>query len=145
MRKLIAIPLLVLYITAISGMMIQLHFCGSKLLSWKVNQSEVKCCCESSPKNSKHAQTALQIKAKGDDCCKSKTITLKIQQDQNRANELQLKLASVQMVMPVLHQNIAPVLAPIERTHISYEANAPPGRWQQIPLYILHGSFTYYG
>ena len=145
MRKLIAIPLLVLYVVAISGMMIQLHFCGSKLLSWKVNESETKCCCESSPKNSDHAQKAKQIKSKGDDCCKNKTITLKIQQDQNRANELQLQLASLQIVAPVIYQIEQPTALAIDAVHSAYQANAPPGRWQQIPLYILHGSFTYYG
>jgi hypothetical protein len=145
MRKLIAIPLLVLYFTAVSGMMIQLHFCGERLLSWKVNESSVKCCCESSAKNSEHAQKAKIIKSKGEDCCKSKTITLKIQQDQNRANELQLQLASIQMVSPVLYQIIPQAIVTSDAQYLTYQANAPPGRWQQIPLYLLHGNFTYYG
>jgi hypothetical protein len=145
MRKLIAIPLLVLYITAVSGMMIQLHFCGSKLLSWKVNESHAKCCCEAAAKDSKHAAQSQQLKSKGDDCCKNKTITLKIQQDQNRVNELQLQLASLQLVAPVAYQVPSLFSLPENAEHSAYQANAPPGRWQQIPLYLLHGSFTYYG
>src|ERR1700748_2631039 len=130
MRRIIAIPLLVLYITAVSGMMIQLHFCGSKLLSWKVNESDAKCCCESSSsKKTEPATTAKQIKSNGDDCCKSKTITLKIQQDQNRANELQLQLASLQIATPVLYHTVPVPFIPSDKAYIAYRANAPPGRW----------------
>lgn len=145
MRKLIAIPLLVLYLTAISGMMVQLHFCGSKLLSWKVNESDAKCCCVSSAMKGEHPLKTKQVKNNDDDCCKSKTITLKIQQDQNRANELQLQLASLQIATPILYQIAAATFVPSDAKYIVYLANAPPGRWQQIPLYILHGNFTYYG
>lgn len=146
MRRFIAIPLLVLYITAISGMMIQLHYCGSKLSSWKVNATHAQCCCKPSGKDADNtAQQTAKIKNQDDDCCQNKTITLKIKQDQNRASEIQYQLASLQLTAPVLHVAIPAFVLSEEDAYTSYQANAPPGRWQQIPLYLLHGSFTYYG
>lgn len=140
MRKLIAIPLLVLYVTAISGMMIQLHFCGNKLLSWKVNDASTSSCCSSSETDGVKPAKA------GNDCCKDKTITFKIKQDQNRTGQLQMQLGVLQS---------APIAAywwvqqdfELSQTdvHNAYQANAPPGLWQNIPLYKLHARFTYYG
>jgi hypothetical protein len=144
MRKLIAIPLLVLYITAVSGMMIQLHFCGSKLLSWNVNKAKASCCCESTPKSTKKNSEVKQQETKGDDCCKDKTITLKINQDQNRTSQLQLQLGALQTVAMITF-SLPQVFALSQNDTHTYHANAPPGLWQNIPLYKLHARFTYYG
>lgn len=146
MRKLIAIPLLVLYITAVSGMMIQLHFCGSKLLSWNVNKAKASCCCESGSKSeTKKAIAAKHKQTKEEDCCKDKTITLKIKQEQNRTTQLQLQLGELQTVAMITYS--VPQIFALSPTdaHSTYQANAPPGLWQNIPLYKLHASFTYYG
>jgi hypothetical protein len=146
MRKLIAIPLLVLYITAVSGMMIQLHFCGSKLLSWNVNTAKTSCCCKS-PSNlaDKNTTAAKHLETKEEGCCKDKTITLKIKQEQNRVNELQLQLGELQTFAMITYS--VPQVFTLSQidTHAAYQANAPPGLWQNIPLYKLHSRFTYYG
>jgi len=146
MRKLIAIPLLVLYITAISGMMIQLHFCGSKLLSWNVNKAKAVCCCKSASKPAgKKAAAAKDEQTKDENCCKDKTITLKIQQDQNRSGQLQLQLDVLQSATAVHFWVPQTFELATTDLHHAYQANAPPGLWQNIPLYKLHARFTYYG
>jgi hypothetical protein len=144
MKKFIAIPLLVLYLVAISGMMVQLHFCGSKLSSWNVNEQKASCCCGKSEKTTDVKLASLSSKA--NDCCHDKTITLKIAQDQNRVNGIQLQLQSLQItVLPQQYFTYTPADIPEGPVSQVYQANAPPGRWQNIPLYKLHSRLTYYG
>ncbi|WP_118972185.1 HYC_CC_PP family protein [Taibaiella koreensis] len=144
MKKLIAIPLLLLYLVAVSGTMVQLHFCGSKLASVTVNESEKASCCCSPQKSAAKAHKAMLATGK-DDCCQDKTITLKIGQDQNTVQGIFLQLSSFQLAL--LPQPPAPVMATLPQAVpvMAYRANAPPGRWQDIPLYKLHSRFTYYG
>ena len=145
MKKFIAIPLLVLYLVAVSGMMVQLHFCGSKLSSWNLNEPKASCCCSDGPEQSRdNGKSKLAVKA--DDCCSDKTITLKITQDQNKGNNILAQMAALQvaLVLPApVSYNVATTLFSV--TEEAYQANAPPGLWQGIPLYKLHSRFTYYG
>lgn len=146
MKKFIAIPLLVLYLVAVSGMMVQIHFCGAKLSAWNVNEEKASCCCEESGKESKNSSLNLGLKSKNpDDCCSDKTITLKIAQDQSKANDVQLQLQSLQIVIPQQFRTYALTDLPERPVTQAYQANAPPGLWQNIPLYKLHARFTYYG
>jgi len=137
MKKLIAIPLLFLYLTAVSGAMIQIHYCGSKIASWNVNKDTQACCCE---------QSGHQSVIKEKNCCSSKTITLKINEAQSHIS----KAAGVMSELAVA--GISPAVTFPEFDfyipavkNIGYRSNAPPGLWQNIPLYKLHTSFTYYG
>jgi hypothetical protein len=144
MKKFFAIPLIVLYLVAVSGMMVQLHFCGSKLSSWEVNKPKASCCCESGAQ--KKEATTASLSKKAMDCCQDKTITLKIAQDQNTASHMQLQLQSVQVAMLPLPMSVYVSSGiPAKPLTPAYQANAPPGRWQNIPLYKLHSRFTYYG
>lgn len=139
MKRLLAIPLLFLYTIAISGMMVQLHFCGDELSSWAVNATKAACCCEES--GQKDALQSLNDK----DCCKDQTIDLKISQEQNTVAAITFILHGLQTGMiaqPVFEQFTATLIEP---EHAAYAANAPPGSWQQIPLYKLHQRFTFYG
>jgi hypothetical protein len=145
MKKFIAIPLLVLYLVAVSGMMVQIHFCGSKMSSWNVNEQKASCCCGESGKETEEGFHYAGIKSKADDCCQDKTITLKIAQDQSRANEVQLQLQSLQIVPLQQFYTYALTSLPERPVTQVYQANAPPGLWQNIPLYKLHSRFTYYG
>jgi len=149
MRRLIAIPLLVLYIALVSGMMIQLHYCGSRLASWEINTSGPSCCCESPDAAGTKVVHATSVKQKAqqdEDCCSNKTITLKLKQDQDRVGQIQFQLASLQYALPPVSYTVPEIFAlPVADAPVAYHANAPPGEWQQIPLYLLHGSFTYYG
>ena len=142
MKKFIAIPLLVLYLVAISGMMVQLHFCGSKLSSWNVNEQKASCCCGESETTD---DNLASLSSKADDCCQDKTITLKIAQDQNRVNDVQLQLQSLQIAVSQQYFTYASAEMPERPVSQVYQANAPPGRWQDIPLYKLHSRLTYYG
>ncbi len=142
MKKFIAIPLLVLYLVAVSGTMVQLHFCGSKLSSWKVNEQKASCCC---------GTAAAPLTAKGktslceDNCCSDKVITLKIDQDQNTAHGIWLQFASLHVAALPTYTMLTSVAIPATAKEPAYRANAPPGLWQGIPLYKLHSRFTYYG
>ncbi|WP_118950869.1 HYC_CC_PP family protein [Taibaiella helva] len=142
MKKLIAIPLLILYLVAVSGAMVQFHFCGQELASFSVNEAkEASCCC--GPKAS--ARPGKAVVADDDDCCKDKTVTLKIAQDQNTTQGVFLQLSALQVALlpgwPAQVFEDRPLVRPV----IAYRAKAPPGRWQDIPLYKLHSRFTYYG
>jgi len=135
LKRILTIPLLFLYIIAISGVMIQLHYCGQELESWQMFAENAGCaddgCGDESTEN--------------DGCCKDEVVIAKINQDQNTASQLVLKLMAVQAISPVYHdfhiENISAAKAGI----LTHSPNAPPGRWQGIPLYKLHSSFTYYG
>lgn len=140
MKKFIAIPLLFLYTMAISGMMIQLHYCGNELSSWAVNAAKAACCCEESG----IADVGTRIAAE-DDCCKDRTIDLKIEQDQNTAASINFTLNGVQQALPAPAVSFPFTIPLSEPEHSAYAAHAPPGLWQLIPLYKLHQRFTFYG
>lgn len=144
MKKFIAIPLLVLYLVAVSGMMVQIHFCGKKMASWNVNKEKAFCCCKDSSKEEPTDPQKTMV-ADADDCCSNKIITLKIHQDQNRVADLQLQLQSRQFAVPLPVHMMSFTDIPARPVARVYQANAPPGRWQNIPLYKLHSRFTYYG
>lgn len=145
MRKFIAIPLLILYIIAVSGTMVQIHFCGSKVSSWKINEEHAACCC--SKEEPVTAKGLAAFATPDDDCCSSKIVTLKIAQDQNKESKVELQLTASDAFVAVLpHFNIPAFVGfTSEATEEVYQSNAPPGRWQDIPLYKLHTRFTYYG
>ncbi|MFT4062816.1 MAG: hypothetical protein QM642_10730 [Edaphocola sp.] len=138
MKKFVAINLLVLYLVAVSDTMVQLHFCGNRLTTWNINNTQPACCCKTSAKTDG---------IKKEDCCKNKVITLKLAGSQN----VQPKL------LPAFNDFVALLPAPTGfsfpekflsgSTGISvYRGKAPPpGIWQNIPLYKLHARFTYYG
>lgn len=145
MRKFIAIPLLILYIIAVSGTMVQIHFCGTKISSWKINEEHASCCC-SKDKPATVAKGKHVVSA-DDDCCSSKVVTLKIAQDQNKESKVQLQLAAPDAFVALQSHFTIPVLTGFSSEEIkeAYQSNAPPGLWQNIPLYKLHARFTYYG
>ena len=123
-----------------SGMVLKMHFCGANLSSWTLSKQKANCCCESgtSEKEKKSAQ---------DDCCNDKSIALKISDIQQHASKIQLQLDFLQVAL--VNQSF-PVLHPVQKLQdapgFSFRANAPPdGLWQNIPLFILHQQFTYYG
>lgn len=145
MKKLIAIPLLVLYLVAISGMMVQLHFCGDRLSSWNINKAHVACCCGDASANTQASKSRV-AEAGTKNCCSDKVITLKIAQDQFRAGDIQAQLTALQLVPALaLPAFFAVDVRPLPHERPVYRANAPPGPWQHIPLYKLHSRFTYYG
>ncbi|MCB0700686.1 MAG: hypothetical protein H6551_04865 [Chitinophagales bacterium] len=136
MKKLFVIPLLLLYITAVSGVMINLHYCGQALESWSLYADESGCtddgCGDESDEN--------------DGCCKDEVIVVKVNQDQDAPTIFKLKQTTFipDAIMPYMvfveKSNVADT-----HTSIANTTHAPPGLWQSIPLYKLHSSLTYYG
>jgi len=125
-----------LYLLAITGVMVNAHYCGKQLVSWNVYLKAGDCLgC-----NDMHG------KSKPSKCCKDKVVAAKVSHEQNSVS-FKLQLSDAQF-MPAgapqiyFHTNetvYSEALTPANR------ANAPPGLWQRIPLYKLHSSFTYYG
>ena len=84
--------------------------------------------------------------ADDDGCCKNEVVIAKLANDQNSAQQIVVKLTPV-IQSAVLHdypELPQPVLYG-ETGHVAYTPNAPPGLWQDIPLYKLHSNLTYYG
>jgi len=137
MKKLLIIPAMFLYLIAVSGILIQLHYCGQELDSWNVyveNEgcTDGDCGDESEPEHS---------------CCDDKVIAAKLSSAQNTVKVFKLKqyeLYALPSTIPQIWQP-AEVSITVADQAINFLANAPPGLWQQIPLFKLHSSFTYYG
>ncbi|RYD55383.1 MAG: hypothetical protein EOP56_15845 [Sphingobacteriales bacterium] len=137
MKKFLVIPVMFIYLLAVSGIMIQLHYCGQELESWNMYLENESCddgaCGDESEES--------------DGCCENKVITAKVSYDQHSENFIKLKLSSqewLSVAIPGIAQQQQIKLIS-ERTAAAHQANAPPGLWQDIPLYKLHSSFTYYG
>lgn len=126
-----------LYLLAVSGVMVYAHYCGGSLESWAVYLKGGG--CEDGDCGDEEQQS--------DACCNDKIVTSKVSQDQHMTDGLKLKLSNL---MP----DIPPVQHSFDQRETNYfdtsakfttRANAPPGLWEDIPLYKLHSSFTYYG
>ena len=137
MKRILVIPVLFLYILAVSGIMIHIHYCGQVLESWSVYAKSDGCDDGACGDESEEA----------DSCCKDKIIASKISQDQHITDGLKLKQSafSLQAVLSASIQANEELLPRLTRQAVSAQPNAPPGPWQQIPLYKLHSRLTYYG
>lgn len=137
MKGLLVIPIMFIYLLAVSGVMISLHYCGPKVESWNVYAQTDGCTGGECGDESKQE----------DGCCKDEVIAAKVSNDQNTVSAFKLKLsADDAWMMPALpayyeHNTINAVSVNI----VSDQPNAPPGRWQNIPLYKITSGFIYYG
>ncbi len=136
MKKLIVIPIMFIYLLAVSGVMINMHYCGDELESWGMYAEGDGCSGDS----------CSDMPEEEDGCCKDEVIAAKVEVDQNIVDFFKLKLTSAEWIAPtpVYYATDAAGLY-IAATYTSYMPNAPPGLWQNIPLFKLHGSLTYYG
>jgi len=126
-----------LYLLAVTGIMISVHYCGQELESWKVYQSSEGC----------GGDDCTGKEGIGHSCCKDKVITAKVEEDQHHVDALKLKLSADQGILTqvlVFPEWLEPVPA-VSQEEGGNRANAPPGLWQQLPLYKLYTRFTYYG
>ncbi|MEZ5015865.1 MAG: hypothetical protein R2800_02360 [Flavipsychrobacter sp.] len=136
MRKLISIPLLFIYMIAASGVIIQLHYCGQKLDSWNVFAMKADSCgddgCDKMPES--HG------------CCSDKVIKAKIAQDYQSTPSFYQDFSFLDIAIIPQHNCLYDfTYKQCEVKGLFYNANAPPGLWQNIPLYKLNTSFTFYG
>jgi hypothetical protein len=137
MKKFLVIPIMFLYLIAMSGVMVHAHYCGKQLASWNINEKTDGCGDEGCGNES----------GKTHKCCKDKVVAAKVSQDQNHVDFFKLKTS-----LPTIEASLPTALfilsEPINTVHYRSSANqpnAPPGLWENIPLYKLHSSFTYYG
>jgi len=137
MKKFLVIPVMFLYLLAVSGVNIYAHYCGKALESWSLYAATDGC----------GDGACGDEKQKSDDCCKDKVIASKVAQDQHFAGAFKLKPGA-----DIFDAQPAPVFATVKQKQViaavfpkAHKSNAPPGLWQYIPLYKLHTRFTYYG
>jgi hypothetical protein len=140
MKKLLSILVLLLYMSATVGATIQLHFCAGELKSWSIaaNEGENDCCCEADHSVKIVAEADQSCKViKQNDCCKEYQVYIS-NSDHYQVytqvwntylllpNELNI-IYSTQVTANYLASSNIPV----------YAANAPPGLWQDFPLFLL--------
>jgi len=140
MKKLIVIPIMFIYLLAVSGVMINMHYCGNELESWGVYSSEDAGCAEDDCADDAEHTT-------NSDCCKNEVITAKITIDHDVSDVFKLKLSVVEWIapQPIVFHAADNSFAAASHKRTTGRPNAPPGLWQNIPLFKLHSSFTYYG
>ena len=140
MKRFLAIPLMFIYLLAMSGVMISTHYCGSRLVSWNVYLKAAMCGgCDN--------DGCTRQEKKPMKCRKDKVVVAKVQQDQNSPSHFKLKIQH-QLFTPLSGTgrfNQVMACTGLSVVAVMHGANAPPGNWQNIPLYRLHSRFTYYG
>lgn len=142
MKKYLAIPLFCVYFLAVTGMIIQQTCCRSDfsiVLAQVGNQDFPDCCHHSSQK-----QTTQKTSFRNG-CCNTKTVVVKTIHAQlsEKAQEI---FQVLQSGLPTANkQTTEGCFLVLHLNNKSARANAPPGIWQEIPLYKLHQRFTFYG
>lgn len=135
MKKFLVVPIMLLYLFAVTGVMIHLHYCGAELESWTLN--EKKGCADGACGDESE---------KSDKCCKDKVIISKTAPSHNIASAIKFIAGGID-----IHLEAVPVysyiyyIATADVHTVVHAANAPPGLWQGLPLFKLHSCFTYYG
>ena len=136
MKKFIVIPVMFLYLLAMSGVMIHMHYCGKTLESWSVYSKSNGC---------EEGECGDEEKVP-DPCCKDKVITSKVSHDQHFIEAFKLKnTPAFVAIIPQHFFNENEVVFYDELTINTNRPNAPPGLWQDLSLYKLYQRFTYYG
>ena len=134
-KRILTIPLLFIYLIAASGVLIHLHYCGTQLDSWNIYADSSGCsdgeCGDESEQN--------------DDCCKDEVVSAKISQDQQVTSLFKLNVVPQDIDMPASYVHTIHDYNNCVANTLLYSPNAPPGLWQNIPIYILNSNFTYYG
>lgn len=129
-----------LYLLAASGLLVHAHYCGDEVASWELFQKAAACesgCDDEVP--------AVEEES----CCSDKAIALKITTDQQQTQSIKILFGNDAALLPVLpvFYGLFPENAHSQSVAVkaASRANAPPGRWQNIPLHKLLMRFTYYG
>ncbi len=128
-----------IYLLAVSGVTINMHYCGSELESWGMYTTHATGCeSDNCVDDAVHNDT---------DCCKDEVLAAKVSVDHTIADYIGFKLSASEWVLPSLHyitfsEKVLPLKAEMQTNG---RPNAPPGLWQNIPLFKLHSSLTYYG
>ena len=131
MKQYLVIPLLFAYALAISGLTIHTHYCGKRLIAVNFSLQNDDPCnkgCNKKPMK----------------CCKDKVVTLKVNTEQKNVAAFKVK-TPVLLTTVVLYPSATNISLISSEYAFNHFSNAPPGLWQQIPLYKLFSSLAYYG
>ena len=131
MKKALVVHIMLLYMLAISGVMINIHYCGASIQGWELYQKTAGCddgCDDDSG-------------AEDDGCCKNKTLSAKVSVDHNAATAIKLAFCVIAPLLPeiqIYHFGSPTDLAEGNVWHPAVPPTGPPGLWQGIPLYELY-------
>lgn len=127
MKKITVILLLICYLMPAIGMTVVTHYCGGKLTSVSLQLSGTEKCPCGSKKMKK-------------DCCKTKTCTFKIKDEQQQAPQLSVDFNKTISFQPaIIHTCNATIFcASVEKDFHTH--HPPPDKIKQ-PLYLLNQVF----
>lgn len=145
MKRIIAIPVLLIYFMAITGAIINLHYCGGRLSSLEMSKGTTCCCKAAGEGNAGNAFTHYAFQTK-DDCCSNTVIAIKITSQQLHTSDYQVAAdpGIVTAIIPYAHFEFINAHNITDRLLTANPVHAPPGLWQGMPLYKLHQSFILY-
>lgn len=134
MRKFLAIPILIFYTLSMCGVMVYAHYCCASSVTVSLEPKGEECGgCAGCGKTSRG-------------CCEDKVITFRTAQDQEQVSPFRLKSIATDMLLPQLAVYTSErTIQLLSDKAPKYMPNAPPGLWQNIPLYKLQSRLTYYG
>jgi hypothetical protein len=72
-------------------------------------------------------------------------VVAKVMDDQNTVSQQFFKFIDIPADLPQYHTECIECIDLYKAGTLQYSPNAPPGLWQNIPLYKLNSSLTYYG
>lgn len=127
---------MVLYLFMVTGVMVNLHYCGQQIADWNIFGKTDGCGIAGCNKSSK----------KPHKCCKEKVIVVKLTDEQHtvKLNSIIWSVDFIQIINNVISPHYSFSIIQTSENQ-SFNANAPPGLWQKIPLYKLHSRLTYFG
>ena len=82
LKRIVVLSLLSVYFGTTVGFAMSVHFCGSKILNVRINQSSSKPCC------------SKEVAATPDKCCKDKHIQIKISDQQQTIQSAKIPAVS---------------------------------------------------
>lgn len=138
-KRYLAIPLFFVYFFAVTGVVIQSTCCIDES-SMPTGAQSLSDCCHPAPPQ-KHDST---VSGKNH-CCHHPTVIVKTIHHQIVDHADFSMLHQLQQAVAGNFFNLGNTILPNDLRLESHLANAPPGSWQNIPLYKLHQRFTFYG
>lgn len=128
MKRITVILLMFLYMIPAVGVTVTAHYCGGKVTSVSFNPFDTKHKCPCGSKKMKR------------DCCKDKTTTLKLDETQQKTQQISCNFMKVTNFQPVIPTNlIFDYHTPLLSTEFDYSTHPPDDL--KHSLYILHCVF----
>ncbi len=117
MKRTFAIFFAVLYFYSASGICINLHYCGGKVESISLFQTDEEGCCPDEEKMN---------------CCKERTAFVKIEDSQVNASSLQVPASKCIVSDNLLAATFTQLLSAIQTTNLVYK-DVPPDSYKAPP------------